>query len=455
MNIEAVLIALGALAIVLGVLVFVHELGHFVAAKIAGIYVHRFSLGMGSPVRWLTTRRGETEYSISWLPLGGYVKMASSAEDSASSMLEGGQAATPVPPGRVFEAKPVWVRMIVILAGVTMNVLFAWGAYTYLAARHGEEILLTTRVGQIVPGVLPPEAQAVEHLQPGQRITAVNGTPVANWNEVVDGLLNAPGDSLAISLEGRAPLILPIPAVAVDSRMRIRLAVQPFIPAVVGQVLPNSAAAAAGIEVGDSIVKIGGQPITEWYDLVDQIEPGAGQAIPVELVRQGRPLSLVVTPRAEPGPDGKDVGKIGVGVRREVRHRSYSLGEAFGVGFDSTVAASTQLLRGIRGMIGGQVSRRSLGGPILIGQLAGQSIQLGLDVFLSFMALISVNLAVLNLLPIPVLDGGQFLFLLAEAAIRRPLSLRLRERLTAVGLVVIVLLMVFVFSNDILRLFGI
>ena len=117
-----------ALIVVLGVLVFVHEAGHFLAAKWAGIYVHRFSLGLGSPIRWLTFRRGETEYSISWLPLGGYVKMASREEDIGSSALEGGRPDAVVPPDRVFEAKPVWKRMIVILAGVTMNALFAWVA---------------------------------------------------------------------------------------------------------------------------------------------------------------------------------------------------------------------------------------------------------------------------------------------------------------------------------------
>src|SRR5215207_1012540 len=132
-----VLITVLSLIMVLGVLVFVHEAGHFVAAKWAGIYVHRFSLGLGSPIPWLTFRRGETEYSISWLPLGGYVKMASREEDVGSTALEGGRPEASVPPDRVFEAKPVWQRMIVILAGVTMNALFAWFLYSFLAAKNG------------------------------------------------------------------------------------------------------------------------------------------------------------------------------------------------------------------------------------------------------------------------------------------------------------------------------
>ena len=129
-----------SLIVVLGVLVFIHEAGHFVAAKWAGIYVHRFSLGLGSPIRWLTFRRGETEYSVSWIPLGGYVKMASGEEDIGSSPLEGGRPPVEVPRDRMFESKPLWKRMVVILAGVTMNALFAWFLFTFLAAKNGRQI---------------------------------------------------------------------------------------------------------------------------------------------------------------------------------------------------------------------------------------------------------------------------------------------------------------------------
>jgi regulator of sigma E protease len=144
-----------ALIVVLGVLIFVHEAGHFVAAKWAGIYVHRFSLGLGPPIPWLTFRRGETEYSISWLPLGGYVKMASREEDIGSSALEGGAPAVAVPPDRVFEAKPIWQRMVVILAGVTMNALFAWAVFAFLAYKNGRQIDPVTTVGRVVAEELP------------------------------------------------------------------------------------------------------------------------------------------------------------------------------------------------------------------------------------------------------------------------------------------------------------
>ena len=174
-----------ALIVVLGVLIFVHEAGHFVAAKWAGIYVHRFSLGLGRPIPWLTFRRGETEYSISWLPLGGYVKMASREEDIGSSALEGGAPSQPVPPDRVFEAKPIWKRMVVILAGVTMNALFAWAVFGFLAYKNGRQIDPVTTVGRVVEELVPPEAAALKEIRPGARIIGSTGTrqrPGIRWS---------------------------------------------------------------------------------------------------------------------------------------------------------------------------------------------------------------------------------------------------------------------------------
>ncbi len=189
-------IAVLALVVVLGVLIFVHELGHFLAAKWAGIYVHRFSLGLGSPIKALSFRRGETEYAVSWLPLGGYVKMASAEEEAMGAALEGGQAIEPVPPDRMFEAKPLWKRIIVILAGVTMNMLFAWLVYTGLALHAGRTLTLETRVGMVDSTVLPKGGEALRTLAPGDRIIAINDDTVHVWNDVVNQLQNAAGDSL-------------------------------------------------------------------------------------------------------------------------------------------------------------------------------------------------------------------------------------------------------------------
>src|SRR5262245_47153239 len=197
---DTVLVTIIALIIVLGVLIFVHEAGHFIAAKWAGIYVHRFSLGLGSPIPWLTFKRGETEYSISWLPLGGYVKMASREEDATSSALEGGANQAAVPPDRMFEAKPVWQRMVVILAGVAMNAVFAWLLFTFLAVKNGRQIDPVTTVGRVVDELLPPEAAEFKRIQPGTRIVSVNGHPVATWDDITQGIATTPDSQVRLQL---------------------------------------------------------------------------------------------------------------------------------------------------------------------------------------------------------------------------------------------------------------
>ena len=447
-----------SLIVVLGVLVFVHEAGHFLAAKWAGIYVHRFSLGLGSPIPWLTFRRGETEYSISWLPLGGYVKMASREEDIGSSALEGGRPEAVVPPDRVFEAKPVWKRMIVILAGVTMNALFAWLLFTFLAAKNGRQIDPVTTVGRVVDELVPPEAEAFKHIRPGSRIVRVNGTPVHSWDEISDRIANTSDSVIRLELADGSTVTAAIHPDALEQRLKASQALQPYRAPVVGQVVPGRPAARAGIQAGDTIVSVAGRPITQWYDLLEVLQKNAGEPLAFEVARAGRRLRYDITPYVDSitGANGKRqaIGRIGVAVASDFRSEPLSLGQAVVEGWRGTVGASSQIVRTVRGLFSGRISKREVGGPILIGQLAGESARMGLDAFLAFMALISINLAVLNLLPVPVLDGGQLVFLVAEAVVRRPLPLKLRERLTMVGLVLIVLLMGLAFSNDLRRLFG-
>ena len=449
------LITILSLLVVLGVLIFIHEAGHFVAAKWAGIYVHRFSLGLGSPIKWLTFRRGETEYSVSWLPLGGYVKMASREEEATSAALEGGGDNANVPPDRVFEAKPVWKRMVVILAGVTMNFLFAYLVYSFLAYRTGERIEVETRVGRVVPELVPAGGEALADITPGERIVAVNGTPVSSWNAIVDAMQNTGDDGIVLGFEGGREVALDVHVDAIRERLFVSQAIQPWRAAIVDSVVPGTPAERAGLAAGDTLVSVDGRPLVQWYDLLDVMR--TKRLEPVELVvgRAGGRVEVTAVSDTMSVPDTagvmQTIGILGVTNRLNVRTEPYSAGEALGVGWRQTVDASKQIGRTVRGLLSGRVAGRELGGPILIGQLAGQTARMGLEPFLAFMALISVNLAILNLLPVPVLDGGQFLFLLAEGVLRRPLSLKLRERLTAVGLILIVMLMVFAFSNDIRR----
>ena len=455
---SAIVVNVLALIVVLGVLIFVHELGHFLAAKAAGIYVHRFALGMGSPVKALSFRRGETEYAVCWLPLGGYVKMASREEDPASAALEGGAASVAVPPDRVFEAKPVWVRIIVILAGVVMNVLFAWLVFSGLNFSSGVTVYPITTIGEVLTDSLPPGAEDLARLQPGDRITRVAGVPAATWQDIQEAMVSTPADTFAIEVDGKPPVMVRIHRDALADRFRASQALFPYIVPVLGVVSSGGPGEKAGLLVGDTLIAVDGEPIPQWKDAVARIESRPEAEIRVTVGRAGGRAELMARTLADIERDSageRRVGKLRVGVAIPESHKPLSLGLSMVTGARQTLQVSTQIVRVVRGMFSGRVSTREVGGPIAIGMAAGQSAQLGLVAFLVFMATISVNLAVLNMLPIPVLDGGQFLFLLGEGILRRPLSVKLRERFTFVGLVLIGLLMILAFSNDIRRLLGV
>jgi regulator of sigma E protease len=446
------------LIVTLGVLIFVHELGHFLAAKWAGIRVHRFAVGMGNPIPGLKVRRGHTEYALCWLPLGGYVKMASQEEAVSSSALEGHDedgrpaGAPPVEPHEYFEAKPVWKRMIVILAGVTMNTLLAWLTFTVLAFRNGEQIDPVTTIGGVATDSLPVGAEALASLRPGDRIVAINGDTVASWNAIEQLMSSASEDSLSLALADGRSVVLRIHPAALTDRVRAVLALAPFHYPVADLVEAGRPASRAGVAPGDTVVAVDGVAVMQWDGLVWQIRASAGVPMRWTVGRAGGRTDLVVTPDST--RDGeRTIGKVGVAFRAAIKFESrpYSFGGALAAGLHATGQASTQIVRTVHGLLSARISSREVGGPILIGQMAAQSARMGPDQFFAFMGLVSVNLAVLNLLPVPILDGGQFLFLLAEGIRRRPLSLKLRERLTIVGFILIVMLMVLAFKNDLAR----
>jgi regulator of sigma E protease len=330
--------------------------------------------------------------------------------------------------------------------------------FSGLAYKNGRQINPVTTVGMVEDRGLPAVAAALKQIEPGSRITRINGDSMQSWDEIVTTIANTPAPEIRIEFANRGPVVLRIHPDALEERIKAAQALLPFRPPVVGQVLPDKPAARAGIQPGDTIVSIEAQPINQWYDLLQLVESSAGKQLNGVVSRGGQHISFAVRPYLDSvaGPDGKmrAVGRIGVMVGNDFTSEKLSPAQAVREGTSATLKASTQIVRTVRGLFSGRISGRTVGGPILIGQLAGESARLGLDTFLGFMALISINLAILNLLPVPVLDGGQFLFLLAEAVIRRPLPLKLRERLTTVGLVLIVLLMGLAFSNDLRRLFG-
>jgi regulator of sigma E protease len=456
MNWNPALLDIAGAVVVIGVLIFVHELGHFLAAKSVGIAVLRFSFGLG-PRTPLGVKIGETDYCISWIPFGGFVKMAGLEDEGASGRLEGGKQAVEVPRERTFDAKPLWARIFVILAGVTMNALFALVLYVALARYYGMAVDNTVTVGSVDASHLPMGAAGLATLRPGDRIVRINGDSMASWGDIQDAVLSAPGDRLTLEVVGRAqPILLDVSRSDQAGRTALLAALQPWHEPVIGAVAPSQPAAQGGLKPGDRIVSVAGQPVAAFEALVKMIDTSAGRPLRLGVQRGDRELQLEVTPRATRLRDAvtgerRTVGRIGVGLFFPVRRLGWvgSMGE----GVRQTERAAGLILFTLKGLVSGQVSPRELGGPILVGQISGEVARLGLDAFLSFLALFSINLAILNLLPIPVLDGGHLVFLVVEGVRGRPLSLEQRQRLTQIGFFVLVGIMALALANDVLRLF--
>jgi regulator of sigma E protease len=370
--------------IVFGLVVFVHELGHFIAAKLTGVYAPRFSIGFGPSL--LKKRFGETEYVLAALPLGGYVRMAS-REDEATAFLEGGSenSATqpgspkdgfdpdamipfgpkPIPESRWFESKPLPVRLFIMLAGVTMNALLAYGIYVGLLMHSG------------VPTAIPVAA------------AVTSGKP----------------------------------------------------------------AAMAGLQPGDSIASINGRPLDRWEILLDTIGASAGRRLELGIVRKGTPMTVDVTPIAESVIDPRtgekrQLGRIGVAATEGFR--PISVGQAFGEAWTLTLDNGGRIFSALGALVHG-VGVSELGGPIAIAQVSVQAARNGIETLLLLIALISINVAVFNLLPIPILDGGQIVLNIAETIKGSAFSTRTRERILKGGLLIIGLLFVTVMFNDISR----
>jgi regulator of sigma E protease len=450
------LLAIVAGIVVIGVLIFVHELGHFLAAKAVGIAVLRFSFGLG-PRTPIGITIGETDYCISWIPFGGFVKMAGLEEEGAPGSLEGAKQEREVPPERTFDAKPLWARIVVILAGVIMNAAFAFAIYTAVARAYGVPFDPTVTVGSVDTTRLPMGAAALRSLQPGDRIARINGDSIATWGDVQSALLTAPGSRITIEVAGRsAPILLDVARSDQAARDSLVSAVRPWHAAVVGAVSVGLPAARAGLKAGDTVVAAGGAPVASWDAMVGAIESSAERPLELVVKRGSRELKVVVTPQATRVRDvasgeTRSVGRIGIGNSLPIHRLGWiaSLGDGLG----QTGRAATVILFTLKGFFTGQVSVRDLGGPILVGQISGEVVRLGLEAFLSFIALFSVNLAILNLLPIPVLDGGHIVFLVIEGVRGRPLSLAQRQRLTQIGFFVLVGIMALALANDFLRLF--
>jgi regulator of sigma E protease len=469
------MLAILAPILVFGLVIFVHELGHFLAAKATGVYAPRFSIGFG-PAIW-RRRRGETEYILALLPLGGYVRMAS-RHDEEIAFLEGGseeqnaRSATdpeydpnamipfgpkPVPEHRWFESKPLPSRLFIMIAGVVMNALLALAVAIGLSYSVGRVVYPSTVVGTVRSLTAAP---ALAQVQPGDTIVQVNGVRVSNWNEIRRQIIESPG-AITIGTQ-RGTTQIPIGRDGLTAE-QIADAIVYYIPPVIDSVLPGDRAAKAGFLAGDSIVAVGGHPVRSWSDMVDQVAPSANKPLTFAVSRKASIETLTVTPKPVEEPDPTTgapvtVGKIGAMARDLSQREPIGLGEAVVSGSKATWSTAGSILRFIHDLVVGRVSVKQLGGPIAITRASVTAAKSGIEELFSLIALLSINVAVLNLFPIPILDGGQILITIAESAKGRPFSLRTREYIQRFGLVAIALLFLVVMYNDtragFVKLFG-
>lgn len=450
--------------LVFGLVIFVHEFGHFIAAKALGVYAPRFSIGFGPAIwRW---RPGETEYVLAILPLGGYVRMASRLDDTAAALEGGTEEHTtrkpgdrgydadamipfgprPVPEDRWFESKSLGARIVILTAGVTMNALLALVVAIGLAAHYGRAVIPTRVVGAVraIPG-----APALAQLQPGDTIFAVNGDSVHDWT----GIVNAIGlsTSRVVFATQHGPVTVPL----TDSvhAADVAQAIDYWTPAIVDSVGPNGPAARGGMQPGDSIMAVNGEPIPGFAQLVDRVSAAAGSTLVFEVRRGARTLDLRITPQATEVPDpvtGKPqlLGRIGIARREVVNREPLTLGQAVASGTELTWVMGGAVIGTVRDLIIRKVSVSELAGPITITRVSVQAARTGLETLFYLIALLSINVAVLNLLPIPILDGGQIVLNVIETAKGTPFSLRTRENILRVGLAAIALLFAVVMYND-------
>ena len=439
--------------VALGVLVTFHEFGHFWVARRCGVKVLRFSVGFGTPlVRW-HDRQG-TEFVIAAIPLGGYVKMLDEREGDVPPALV----------GQSFNRKPVGQRIAIVAAGPVANILLAIFFFWVLAMLGSQQIRPV--IGTVENG--SPAAAA--GLTAGQEIVSVDGKPTNGWSAVNLQLVRRLGESGTLNIgvrdegsstEQQRQVKLDQWLKGADEPDPIRsLGLQPWRPAiepVLAEIDPKGPAGAAGLKTGDRLLGIGGQSVNEWQQVVDSVRARPGAQVVVRVERDGAPLDVPVTLGVK-GEGEAAAGYLGAGVKAGqwpasmLREVSYGPLEAVGEGLSRTWNMGVLTLGSLKKMLFGELSVKNLSGPITIAKVAGASAQSGVGDFLNFLAYLSISLGVLNLLPIPVLDGGHLLFYLVEWARGRPLSDRVQGWGVQIGISLVLGVMLLALINDLGRL---
>lgn len=417
--------------IVIGILVFVHEFGHFIMAKRAGVRVEKFSLGMGPKL--FGYKKGDTEYVISALPLGGYVKMAGENPDEE-----------PTGSPDEFQSKTVWQRAKIAFTGPLTNIVLAFIVMP-LVFMVGTYTLGPAKVGYVEKGS-PAERQG---FMVGDIIEKINKRNIADWEKAEMLIAVNPDTDLAVVIDRNGEKKTLALRPRLDPEQKIGTSgLYPDFPAEVGRLRPGYPAEKSDLKVNDKIIAVDGKPVYYWNQFSSAVKKSNGKKLTLTVERGEKHLPISVTPV-------EDNGKYVIGIEPVIRmiFKKYGFVESLGLGFDKTIEFIDLTFITLKKLLTFNLSIKTLGGPVLIAQMSGKAASAGLSSFLSFLAMISISLGILNLMPIPILDGGLILFLIIEAIRKKPLTRKTMEIAQSIGAAALITLIAVVSYNDVMRMF--
>ena len=443
-----------AAILLLGPLIAIHEFGHYIVARKLGVKVLVYSIGFGPTLLKWTSKKSGIQYQLSALPLGGYVKMLDERE--------GNVAEEDLP--KAFNRQSPWKRIAIVAAGPLINLAFAVVLFWILFLPTQEQ--LNTRVGKVLPNTPAASVQ----MQVGDKITAVDGNETKTWEKLNFALVNRVGETGSIEIQAdRAGQIqtfkLPIQDFLKNQNQSALESLgftpyRPHIPAIATKLSADGAAIRQGMKQGDQILAIDGVKVKDWFDVVQIIQASPEKLLKIDVLRQNQRMQLQVMPQAQRDNMGNVSGVLGVqsipgkiNIPADYKQTiQYNPAEAFGMAVDKTGQISSMILNSIVKMVRGLIGLDNLSGPITIAKVAGQRAEMGWQTFISFMALMSVSLGILNLLPIPMLDGGHLIYYFIELIRGKPVSEQIQLVGLKVGMVLLGSMMLLALFNDFMRL---